>query len=98
MKKYILSLVFVLITSTNLLNANHSGGKSNLKEIKLNKKVKDLGCLMDAYNGAQKIEASSEAGAYGWDIEIWSKVFKQLFDFCNRGNNVSILVELVIEE
>ena len=94
MKKVILSLVIVFGMSSF---TSPSVEELDIKEIKLDKPVEVFGCLTEAYNGANKLEANSEAGEYSWDIETWSGFFNQLFEICNAGYNVDEITNIMID-
>ncbi len=103
MKKVILSLVFVLATGTNILNAEIKTNKQKLLpdvnystdnlgtsifDINYNEQELMFGCLTDAYNAANKLEEDSSSGAYGWNIEMWSYAFNALFEDCQDGGDI----------
>lgn len=73
--------MFVLATGTSFMNAN-SNDKivSSKKETTTN--VEYFSCLMDAYHNANREEANSPEGAYGWSHEQWTAVFKMSFGVC----------------
>jgi hypothetical protein len=83
MKKIILSLVFVLATGTNFINAN----SSNIEVTKITEKAiyveeDNFSCLTDSYNFANGLEELSPGGSYSWSIEEWSEVFNNFFSLC----------------
>lgn len=95
MKKIILCLVFVFATSTSLLNANEP--KIN-KEKNLNIiQIEYFGCLTDAYNSANKLEAASEGGAYSWSIDTWSVIFNYLFEMCDEGKDIISITDDIVK-
>ncbi len=88
MKKIVLSLVLVLVVVVQI-NAN-----TNIKKNQINNEEIELpSCLIDAYNATNNLEAQSEEGPYGWDINEWTTIFNYLFEKCEQGKDVIALTE-----
>lgn len=86
MKKVLLSLAFVLATSS-IINANSSKKEVLSTSEKSIDMIDAFSCLTDAYNFANELEEISPGGAYSWTHQEWSQVFNNFFSLCRLQEN-----------